>query len=83
MNSILPKSNHAVRLVQSLTAKQQNCTQMLIDCLKVREQHPTQAERIDKIIATIEAVMTENADLLARLEVNLGSDPIILVPSKP
>lgn len=67
-------ADSADTLIENLKSKQQSCTQILLDCLATREKFPQMAPRIDKIISTIEAVMSENADLLARLETNLGVD---------
>ena len=76
-------ADSAETLIENLKSKQQSCTQILLDCLATREKFPHMAPRIDKIISTIEAVMSENADLLARLETNLGVDSAsqITVPS--
>jgi hypothetical protein len=74
MSRIRTSAESADTLIENLKSKQQSCTQILLDCLATREKFPHMAPRIDKIIGTIEAVMSENADLLSRLETNLGVD---------
>ena len=54
--------------ITKLKQQQQSCTTLLLDCLKVRDNHPDQARRLDEIIAQVEKTMAHNADLLARLE---------------
>lgn len=54
--------------LKQLKDRQEQCLQFLLDSLKVREEHPEYAERIDTVIITVEQVMSENADQIARLE---------------
>ncbi len=59
--------------INELKVQQDKCTRFILDCITVREQFPQYAERIDDVISTVESVMSENADLLARLEAEARS----------
>lgn len=54
--------------IHRLKAQQNNCMDLLMDCIKVREIHPEYAPRLDQVITSVERTMSQNADLLARLE---------------
>lgn len=68
MSDIDVNSQSIRERVSRLKTQQQTCTEFLIECIHYREQHPEYAERLDAVIASIEVVMSQNADMLARLE---------------
>ncbi|HEX2909245.1 MAG TPA: hypothetical protein VH186_00450 [Chloroflexia bacterium] len=54
--------------IEQLKKHQQSCTQFLLECISVRQEHPEFAERLDSVIAKVENTMSQNAIVLARLE---------------
>jgi hypothetical protein len=61
--------------IKQLKAKQQSCTQLLVECVNFREENPQFAARADVVIASIEAMMSQTAELLAQLESNVRINP--------
>jgi Trp operon repressor len=59
--------------IKELKTQQEKCTQVLLECIATRDEYPQYAERIDLVISSIEAVMSQNADRLARLEAEARS----------
>ena len=57
-----------VQKIEALKAQQEKCTRFLLECIAVRDQYPQHAQRIDIVINSVETVMSQNADLLARME---------------
>lgn len=62
-----------VKQIEDLKAQQDKCTRFLLECISVRDQCPQYAQRIDVVINTVETVMSQNADLLARMEADVRS----------
>lgn len=62
-----------VQQIEALKAQQVKCTQFLLECITVRDQCPQYSQRIDVVINSVETVMSQNADLLARMEADVHS----------
>ncbi len=54
--------------IEELKMQQEKCTRFLVDCITVRDQYPQFADRIDTVLDSVETVMSQNAQTLARLE---------------
>ncbi len=68
MKTLSTTTNSVLLLRETLKSRQHSCTEFLIDCLKAREKYPHHADRIDRVIAIVEATMAQDADLIAHLD---------------
>jgi hypothetical protein len=73
MNIPAYRSKNLVQHIAELKEQQEKCSKFLLECITTRDRCPEYAERIDVVISSIETVMSQNADTLARLEAEAHS----------